>query len=182
MSLLGFNAVGRLALGQLPTSTYIYLPALAGSYAVAGSAAAFRINEGAVSGSYTVTANAAALKLTLAGIAGSYSVTGNPAAFSANLGAISGGFVVVGYDAHFTRDFANWLPIGAPSGSWSASSAPSGTKTVPDTGVFYTTDMGMLGVGARRGPQQIAIWSSASVPGSVWTPDKAQYIPPEVVN
>ena len=39
--MLGFDALGRLALGQLPKSSAIVLPAAAGSCVVTGTAIAF---------------------------------------------------------------------------------------------------------------------------------------------
>jgi hypothetical protein len=61
MSLLGFNAVGRLALGQIGQggATTTTLIAAAGAFAVTGIAATFNITQAAGAGAYIVTGNAA---------------------------------------------------------------------------------------------------------------------------
>ena len=81
MSLLGFDAIGRLAPGQLSRIglTNTVLAATAGSFAVAGQAALFKVAQAANAGSYAITGNAAASGLNFASGAGHYSVAGIPA-------------------------------------------------------------------------------------------------------
>lgn len=61
--MLGFDALGSLALGQLGRGgvTNTTMAALAGSYVVTGNAALFSVNMASAVGSYLVTGNAAEL-------------------------------------------------------------------------------------------------------------------------
>lgn len=45
MSLLGFDASGRLALGQLPAPRHLVLTSVRGSYVVEGQSASFEVGE-----------------------------------------------------------------------------------------------------------------------------------------
>jgi hypothetical protein len=129
MSLLGFDALGRFALGQLPGGrTTISLPAAAGSFALAGQAATFTIKEAAdagsfalagVSGSFTVkeavgagtfafTGVAAAFKITELALSGAFVLTGNPANDQTTEDADPGVFTLTGNDAPLIRSGADF--------------------------------------------------------------------------
>jgi hypothetical protein len=56
--MLGFDALGRLALGQLPKSSVVVLPAAAGSYSVTGVAASFATGFAAAAGAYSISGQA----------------------------------------------------------------------------------------------------------------------------
>src|SRR5580658_5566469 len=76
MSLLGFDAPGRLALGEgilVPAVTDTVLNASAGSYGLTGSAVTFDVTGLTI----------------LSAAAGSYAVTGNAATFSATTSALT---------------------------------------------------------------------------------------------
>ena len=75
--MLGFDALGRLALGQLPRSSVIALPAAAGSFSVSGQAASFNLSEvAAASGSYALIGVSTSFKASFANIAAnSYALT-----------------------------------------------------------------------------------------------------------
>jgi hypothetical protein len=83
MSLLGFDALGRLALGQLSTIglTNTVLAAGAGSYAIAGQAAVFKPTQLSGSGVLAVTGNPAAFGAALSGSTRGYAITGSAAIF-----------------------------------------------------------------------------------------------------
>lgn len=222
MSLLGFDAVGRWAVGQLPQNGSMVLAASLGTFAESGKAAVFKLSQLSATTSYAVSGNAALFKNALAApvvaynltgvavgfrflaplVVGSYSVTGRSAAFKLVMSEASGSFVVTGfavneiilqaaagapfvvtgYPALFRRDFINWLPSREPSQVWSAINDPSDFNTIPDTGQFFTTDAGLLGVGARRGPQRVPKWAPRKGISTIWTIDPAPQIPPPVTH
>ena len=83
MSLLGFDAPGRLALGQLSAIglTNRVLTAGTGLYAIAGQSVAFKMVQLTGGGARTVTGNAAILTTVLASSTGAYSAAGNAVTF-----------------------------------------------------------------------------------------------------
>ncbi|NEU94815.1 hypothetical protein [Bradyrhizobium uaiense] len=220
MSLLGFDAVGRRALGQLPASSYVYLPAISGAFTEGGVAALFSTSVPAIGQAFTFNGIAAPFQIGEAANVGAFAFTGIVAAFTVSEAAITGGFVLTGVPANditmeptlpavfsfgspaaplvvavtpaagayalsgisagYTRDFINWLPSGKPSGPWATQAQPAGSKLAPDTRQFFTTDVGMLGVGARRGPQTVSMWTASAQPSNRWTVDPAQQILPPV--
>jgi hypothetical protein len=73
MSLLGFDALGRLAVGQLPAIRYVTLTAQASSYTVTGIAATFTITETPAVGSFALTGAATGqLSMAVAGGVGHF--------------------------------------------------------------------------------------------------------------
>lgn len=99
--MLGFDALGRLALGQVESTTAVnfVLTAVVGAFAVTGVAATFKVTETASVGSYSVSGQAVTLNTTMAVTAVSYAVTGNAGVFNAFLEAGAGSYVVTGYSA-----------------------------------------------------------------------------------
>src|SRR6185437_14993689 len=98
MSLLGFDAVGRLALGQLSRIglTNTVLVAGTGAFTETGFAAAFRILQASTGASCSVTADAATFGAKLVVAAGSYVFTGDASTFSTRLAAAAGNFALTG--------------------------------------------------------------------------------------
>lgn len=96
MSLLGFDAPGRLALGQLPTigAANTVLTAGPGSYAVSGPTVAFRTMQPSSTASAAVTGSAAVLSARLAASVGSHSTAGGAATFSVHIPVPVASFVV----------------------------------------------------------------------------------------
>ena len=86
MSLLGFDAIGRWALGQNPARGNAALIAAAGSFVIAGAPIAFGSKAVAAAGSYVITGNAATFAGKLAAAAGSYAITGFGASVSLRSG------------------------------------------------------------------------------------------------
>ena len=121
-----FDAVGRLAVGQVSTGLIFPLVASAGSYVVTGSAATFRISEAAGAGAYTVTGGASSFNFGL--LPGSYVVSGNAAGFALG-GAQTGAYIVTGYPATLSRDFVNWVRDSSPSSTWTEDGVPSSSWT-----------------------------------------------------
>jgi hypothetical protein len=134
--MIGSEAIGRLALGQLPRT---WLLTASASYSVTGNNGSFRVSEGALTGAYVETGGASSFSTRFALTAGSYVWTG----FNANEIVFEAGapsaYVVTGNAANLTRDFVNWLHGGKPSSIWGASGLPSsawtpaGTPTTPWT-------------------------------------------------
>jgi hypothetical protein len=94
----GFDAIGRLALGQGAdqTATISVLVADGGAYAITGVAAAFGSNEAAAAGSFAVTGIAVTLADKLLAAAGSYSFTGNAVTFGTGEPAVAGSYALGG--------------------------------------------------------------------------------------
>src|SRR4051812_2743108 len=98
MSLLGFDAVGRHALGQLPTLglTNTVLLTVTRAYAVAGNSAAFQALGASVTGLSAISGNTAIFSQMLSAAAGSYVTTGGAALFRRALAASPAGYAVNG--------------------------------------------------------------------------------------
>lgn len=98
--MLGFDALGRLALGEIPQGAQnVTLIAASGSYAVTGNAAWGSVWLVAQPGSYIVTG----YPVGLAGKAdqGSYALTGNVVAFRSGFIAAAGSYALTGSAATF---------------------------------------------------------------------------------
>ena len=107
--MLGFDALGRLALAEIPESSRTdVLTAESGSYAVTGHASYGSYGEAAQSGSYVITGNAAGMAL--AAGSGSYALTGSDA--GASRAVDTGSYALAGNDALFATTFV------AESGSY----------------------------------------------------------------
>lgn len=133
--MLGFDALGRLALGEIPAgdAQNVVLWAESGAYQITGKAAAGPLSMVAGQGSYVVTGSAAhllaaadsgAYALTGAGVAldvqfvaapGSYAVTGRSVAFGTALAADPGSYAVTGKPAEqrFAAGSGSYLVEGA---------------------------------------------------------------------
>jgi hypothetical protein len=100
MSLLGFDALGRLALGQLPKSNAIVLPAAAGSFAITGVAAPFKVSEVTTVGAFSIAGVSASFQVTENTAPGAFAWTGNAAPLSPGITAIAGAFTINGFPAN----------------------------------------------------------------------------------
>jgi hypothetical protein len=103
--MLGFDALGRLALGQLPKSSSIVLPASVGSYAVTGTAIALKVSEAASAGAYSLTGISASFKASLPPAAGAYTLTGISASFAITEAVAAGSYPLSGIAASFKTSF-----------------------------------------------------------------------------
>lgn len=113
MSLLGFDAIGRLALGQLvganPPTSVIHLPCVAGAATVSGKGCGLAISMASASGQIWGTSEAMGCALAI------------------SIASASGSYVTAGYPTTVTREI--WLPRPFDTGvaaSWTAASEPIG--------------------------------------------------------
>jgi hypothetical protein len=130
--MLGFEALGRLALGETPQAAQnIILAADAGAYAITGYATAGLIGEVAQRGGYAVTGYPAGL--TGAANSGSYALTGNTAIFRADFVAAGGSYAVTGYDLTFAPALA------AESGQYTISGSDAEQRFAAGSGSYEIT-------------------------------------------
>lgn len=95
--MLGFDAVGRLALGQLPTTaTNTVLTADAGSYTITGVVSTFKVSEAATAGAYALTGVAETFKISLAPVSGAYVITGVSTTENIKEPVAAGAYVITG--------------------------------------------------------------------------------------
>lgn len=135
--MLGFEALGRLALAEIPEAAQtITLTAASGVYAVTGNATAGLIGEAAQPGGYSVTGYAVGL----AGKAdaGSYALTGNVIAFSADFMASGGSYDVTGSSAVFAPAEA------AASGQYSITGSDAAQRFATDSGSYAIAGSAIL--------------------------------------
>jgi hypothetical protein len=176
--MLGFDALGRLALGQLPSgATTTTLVAATGTFALTGSAATFRITLATSAGAYVLTGNATTPVRILNGIAGSYVLTGFAITASLTMAGASASYLVTGNAASFFRDYVNWLPSGGITSAWTASTVNSETWTpaseqaktwITETlapHVFDPTVFALDPVFDTGGPY----WRRKTAPSTTWT-------------
>lgn len=161
--MLGFDALGRLAIGQVSDggASTIILTASAGAFTLSGQAALFRVNQVSAAGSFTLSGQAALFRPSLVSAAGAFTLSGQDVAFelTAKLLAETGSFLFTGSDATLTRDFVNWLPSGDITSNWSAAADDSDTWTpAADDSDEWTAS----GSGSTS-------WTPASSAGSTWT-------------
>lgn len=98
--MLGLDALGRLAIGQIQQGgvTNIVMPADAGAFTLAGVAATFRITEAASAGAFTLSGQSATFSASLAALNGTYTLAGVAATFTITEAATAGSFVFTGID------------------------------------------------------------------------------------
>jgi len=90
MSLLGFDAVGRWSLGQLPNNSNFVLLAAQSSIALAGQSVAFATSEVAATAGFLEGGISAGFKVTQPGNPGSFAFAGNAAAFGFRQASLGG--------------------------------------------------------------------------------------------
>ena len=116
--MLGFDAIGRLAIGQAPKSAFIYLPAGTGSYLETGNAATFKITFAPTGTSYALTGSAAMFTVSINAVAGSYAETGSAATFAIKFGALAtGSYLFTGFAAELSAGLTQgtYLLTGNPA-------------------------------------------------------------------
>jgi hypothetical protein len=107
--MLGFDALGRLALGQGAdqAATNAILVAGAGAYAVSGTATGFNVGEAGKAGSFALTGVSASFTASLATAANAYALTGVSASFAIGEAAAVGSYSFTGTTASFRMSFAS---------------------------------------------------------------------------
>lgn len=135
--MLGFDALGRLALAEIPQGAQnVTLVADPGAYVVTGGATAGLIGAAAQSGFYAVTGYPAGLAG--AADAGSYALTGNVIAFSAGFVAAAGSYAVTGNAATFA-------PVEvAASGQYAVTGNDVGQRYATGSGSYQITGNAIL--------------------------------------
>ncbi|WP_342711512.1 hypothetical protein AAFG13_06630 [Bradyrhizobium sp. B124] len=100
--MLGFDAIGRLALGQVKQTgpVNISLPAATGSFALAGVAVTFKLLEVATAGGYVLAGVAAGGKITETASSGAFALSLKAAPFNRKISAAPGAFTLTGYAAN----------------------------------------------------------------------------------
>jgi hypothetical protein len=74
--MLGFGAVGRIALGQISTSHVTTLSAATGAFLLSGQAAIFRISQVSGLGTFLLSGQSAPLTVNIVASPGAYNLTG----------------------------------------------------------------------------------------------------------
>lgn len=110
MSLLGFDAIGRLSLGQIRQQPS--LAAASGSFALSGVSTSFKLSEAASAATFALTGKPAPIGLGLSTVTGSYSVTGSAVSFKVSESIAAGSFVITGGAANDT------ILVPEPAGSF----------------------------------------------------------------
>jgi hypothetical protein len=130
--MLGFEALGRLALGEIPQAAQnVTLVADPGVYAITGHATAGLIGEVAQPGNYVITGYP--VGLTGKADHGSYALTGSVIVFGAEFIAAGGSYVVTGHDAVFVPAEA------AASGHYTITGHDAGQRFATDSGSYQIT-------------------------------------------
>jgi hypothetical protein len=83
--MLGFDALGRLALGQIASATNTAMPAAVGSFALTGIASSFKVALPAAAAGYVFTGNGAPLDRSFPAGTGIYLLTGSDTAIVVDL-------------------------------------------------------------------------------------------------
>lgn len=96
MSLLGFDALGRRALGQIPGAQNITLTAQSGAFTLSGASATFTLTEAPEAGSFALNAAPAPGQLSVAIAAGSFSATGTSQSFKIIENVSAGSYAITG--------------------------------------------------------------------------------------
>ncbi len=96
MSLLGFDALGRWALGQLPSSGNFVLLAAQGSINLSGRASAFGISETVATAGTLAAGASAGFRLAERVSPATFVYAGNGAAFTSKLLSLNGSVLVTG--------------------------------------------------------------------------------------
>jgi hypothetical protein len=102
MAIPGFDAVGHLALAQVPGRVQAALSCDAGAFTLAGQDSTFRVSMPGGAGAFALTGVAAALTPALAAGAGSFALAGQNTVFQVSAVASAGAFVLSGQTAILT--------------------------------------------------------------------------------
>ncbi|GKQ52871.1 hypothetical protein [Bradyrhizobium sp. Ce-3] len=193
MSLLGFDAAGRLALGQLPTIglTNTVIMGAPGAFTVSGPGATFKLLQFNAVGTFAIVGAPATTNPKMGSGVASYAVAGQAAALFARLDGSVGADAISGSDALFRSR------IGTGVGAFTIGTVGAALKialqSVPGEYVVDGHSAGFsrdfinwvpypdgsppwTGVGASAP----STWSPVAAPASNWAIDPDQQIPPPV--
>ncbi|MGY4159032.1 hypothetical protein ACVINW_004874 [Bradyrhizobium sp. USDA 4461] len=212
MSLLGFDAIGRLALGQMRVSGSNVLVGGTGSYIVGRNAAIFGLGETAWTAGYAIAANAAALSSKLNGGAGNYNESGAAALLSIGVASSGTNYAVTGNSVKTTMmlsvgvgsyivaydGVAGAVALNAGSVAYQVIGKAAAlsrdyvnwwpAEPIASNWVGETAPSPAWGTSATIPPSWIAAvpmgsaWTPQAAPASNWTAESDQEIPDPVAN
>jgi hypothetical protein len=104
--MLGFDAVGRLALGQIGSSGATILTASVGAFTLTGNSALFASSMPSSAGSYSLSGIDVAFAVSGAAEAGSFAETGIDAVFVLSMPSDVASYILVGIDASLVSSAA----------------------------------------------------------------------------
>ncbi|WP_441237489.1 hypothetical protein [Bradyrhizobium sp. 930_D9_N1_4] len=191
MSLLGFDALGRWALAQLPGNGNFALLTVRGSVALAGQAATFAISEPATAAGFLRTGIAAGFRVTEPVNPAGFAFVGNATAFKPAQACLSGSFVVTGAATKNTvREIAapgaflmsaTLLPFlvslasGRGAFSWAGSDSTydrdheAWVRRPFDT-MSWQTEATLLPLAWSNAAAPANVWGADVQPSNAWTP------------
>ncbi|MGJ5074566.1 hypothetical protein [Bradyrhizobium oligotrophicum] len=136
MSLLGFDALGRLALGDLPHAQQaVVLTAGLGSLAVAGKAAGFSIAETAAAGSTALSGVTATFRVAWPETAAAFALSSAAASFTISEAAVTGSVALGGGPVATSQIW----PAAATSVAVTFEAAPLVPAIIASPGAFQAT-------------------------------------------
>lgn len=131
--MISFDAIGRLAIGQLPASNVITLQASSGSYALTGKPLTFQVSFVANEGSFTEAGFPTTFVNGSAALGtGHFALSGIPISVSFGFALDQGSYVLTGESITYTRDFEAWFPRPFPKEIWTVK-AQSVLPVIPST-------------------------------------------------
>jgi hypothetical protein len=156
MSLLGFDAVGRLALAQIQRGN-ISMPAVSGSFTIAGAAQTFKTTENTAAGAFAMSG--VALTEIIGVVSGSFVLTGAAQTFKITEHVTAGSYVITGA-------IANNLSGAADPGAFNLSGVNTALRwTGAGVDTSYTGGVGHYLEEIQRQKQLNAI--TRKIPGPV---------------
>jgi hypothetical protein len=178
--MLGFDAVGRQALGQIPASPNIVFAALGASYVVTANPALFSTEQLSATTSYTLTGKASFFKPAIAASAGTYAETGVAALFSMGMLSPNASYVLTGNSAflsvgNLTASKGLFAVTGNPANlnlslASVAVASTTGSYSVTGIDVSFTRDFEDW----IPRPFESDAWTSGTKQAETWTPATKQ--------
>lgn len=150
MSFLGSDALGHLAIGQVPQRQAFILPAATASVALGGQAIAVRLSEVVAAGSFAQSGVAAPFKTAGAAGAGFFAWTGRATMIGIVWVPMPGHVSASGHDILLIRDFEAWFPRPFDTDQWTG---------LPTEGEAWAQPVAPL-----------TSWSSDAKQAESWTP------------
>jgi hypothetical protein len=117
--MLGFEALGRIALGQISATNAIDLVASQASFALTGQAATLKATEVVANGAFALSGKAVSFKFGEVVGQGAYTLMGEATTFLGSLTAAQGGFALTGFavteEDFFTASGGTYTLTGLPA-------------------------------------------------------------------
>lgn len=171
MSLLGFDAIGRWAIGQSPKTGNSALVAVAGAFSVTGSAATASISMATSSASYSLSGNAVSFGTAINVLPASYAETGHAASFTTSLNPSTGIFLVTGFQTGAITMIAvggSYVVAGQPSVYVLSNSVGPGSYLLTGNAATLSRDFVNW---LKSSDLAVPNWGAVASPISAWTPE-----------